>query len=79
VDAGKAKVYIDNRFIKEIDTYYREEAGKYDVNRAYLFHQFGLKNGKHTLKVIVSEDKNAHSSGNKLYIERIIAYKTSDK
>ena len=79
VDAGKAKVYIDNRFIKEIDTYYREEAGKYDVNRAYLFHQFGLKNGKHTLKVIVSEDKNAHSSGNKLYIERIITYKTSDK
>jgi hypothetical protein len=79
VDAGKAKVYIDNVFIKEIDTYYREEAGKYDVNRAYLFHQFGLKKGNHTLKIIVSENKNQHSSGNKLYIERIIAYKTIDK
>jgi hypothetical protein len=61
VDAGKAKVYIDNWFIKEIDTYYREEAGKYDLNRAYLFHQFGLRKGKYTLKVIFSEEKNAHS------------------
>jgi len=79
VDAGKAKVYIDDRFIKEIDTYYREEAGKYDVNRAYLFHQFGLKQGKHTLKLVVSETRNPNSVGNKLYIERLIAYKCATK
>lgn len=78
-DAGKAKVYIDNLFVREIDTYYREEAGKYDVNRAYLFHQFGLKDGKHRLKVVVSGDRNPHSSGNKLYVERMIAYKTVSK
>jgi len=78
-DAGKARIYIDNQFVKEIDTYYREEAGKYDVNRAYLFHHFGLKNGKHILKVVVSEDKNQHSKGNKLYVERIIAYKSVSK
>lgn len=79
VDAGKAKVYIDNRFVKEIDTYYREESGKYDVNRAYLFHQFGLKQGKHTLKLVVSENRNQLSTGNKLYIERMIAYKSLAK
>ncbi len=78
-DAGKAKVYIDGRFIREIDTYYREEAGKYDVNRAYIFHQFGLKDDKHILKLVVSEDKNSASSGNKLYVERMIAYKTISK
>jgi ADP-ribosylglycohydrolase. len=78
-DAGKAKVYIDNRFVREVDTYYREEAGKYDVNRAYLFHQFGLKQGKHTLKLVVSENKNQHSTGNKLYLERMIAYKSVAK
>ena len=78
-DAGKAKVYIDGRFIREIDTYFREEAGKYDVNRAYLFHQFGLKDGKHTLKLVVSDGKNPASSGNKLYVERMIAYKTVSK
>jgi hypothetical protein len=78
-DAGKAKVYIDNRFVKEVDTYYREESGKYDVNRAYLFHQFGLKQGKHTLKLVVSENKNQHSTGNKLYLERMIAYKSVAK
>lgn len=79
VDAGKAKVYIDNKFTKEIDTYYREESGKYDVNRAYLFHQFGLKQGKHTLKLVVSENRNQHSTGNKLYLERMIAYKSVAK
>lgn len=79
LDAGKAKIYIDNKFIKEIDTYYREESGKYDVNRAYLFHQFGLNRGKHTLKLIVSEDRNMQSTGNKLYIERMIAYTSETK
>lgn len=76
VDAGKAKIYIDGKFVKETDTYFREEAGKYDVNRAYLFHQFGLKEGSHTLKVVVSEQKNPKSLGFKLYIERLIAYKS---
>ncbi|WP_353329687.1 ADP-ribosylglycohydrolase family protein [Bacteroides sedimenti] len=76
VDGGKAKVYIDGKFIKEIDTYFREEAGKYDVNRAYLFHKIGLKPGKHTLRVIASENKNRASTGNKLYVERILVYKS---
>jgi len=75
VDCGKAKIYIDNQFVKEIDTYYREEAGLYDGNRAYLFHKLGLFNGKHTLKLVVSEEKNLASSGHKVYIQRLIAYK----
>ncbi len=74
VDCGKAKVYIDDEFIKEIDTYYREEAGLYAGNRAYLFHKTGLQNARHTLKVVVSEEKNAASAGHKVYIERIVVY-----
>lgn len=76
VDGGKAKVYIDGEFIKEIDTYFREESGKYDVNRAYLFHAMGLAPGKHTLKVVASDKRNPASVGNKLYIERILVYQS---
>ena len=75
VDCGKAKIYIDGECQKEIDTYYREEAGLYAGNRAYLYHITDLPKGNHTLKVVVSEDKNAASGGNKVYIERIVVYK----
>lgn len=74
VDCGKAKVYIDGEFMKEIDTYYREEAGKYDVNRAYIFHKMNLPSGKHTLRLMVSDEKNPLSAGHKLYVERMIVY-----
>lgn len=75
VDCGKAKIYIDGEFKKEVDTYYREEAGLYAGNRAYLYHVTGLPKGKHTLKVVVSEEKNPASGGHKVYIERIVVYK----
>lgn len=75
VDCGKTKVYIDGEFKKEIDTYYREEAGLYAGNRAYLYHITELPKGKHTLKVVVSDDKNPASAGHKVYIERIVVYK----
>ncbi|MGN0003877.1 MAG: ADP-ribosylglycohydrolase family protein [Sphingobacterium composti] len=74
VDGGKADIYIDGKHVKQVDTYYREEAGKYDVNRAYLFHDLNLAPGKHTLKLVVSESKNPKSSGNKIYLERALVY-----
>lgn len=74
VDAGKADVYVDGKFIKQIDTYFREEAGKYDVNRAHIFHLLGLEKGKHTLELIVSKDKNPKSAGHKIWIQRAIVF-----
>ena len=74
VDAGMADVYIDDKFIRQIDTYYREEAGKYDVNRAYIFHETNLKPGKHKLTLTVAENKNPLSKGHKIYIERAMVY-----
>ena len=72
---GKADVYIDNKFMKTIDVYFREEAGKYDVNRAHIFHDMNLKNGKHKLKLIVSQEKNKESTGHNIWIERAVIYK----
>lgn len=74
-DAGMADVYLDGKFIKRIDTYFREEAGKYDVNRAHLFHKMDLTPGKHHLKLVVAKEKNSASSAHRIYVERAVIYK----
>lgn len=74
-DCGKAEVYVDGVLMKEIDTYFREEAGKYEGNRAYLCHLTGLAPGKHTMELVVSDERNPSSSGHKIYIEKILIYR----
>lgn len=76
VDGGRANVYVDGKFVRKIDTYYREEAGKYDVNRAHIFHILNLKQEKHVLILVVTEDKNPKSTGHKIGVERIVVYTT---
>lgn len=51
------------------------EAGKYEGNRAYLFYTIDLPAGHHKLKLDNSAERNPRSSGNKLYVEKILAYK----
>lgn len=74
VDCGDAEIYIDGQQVKVVDNYYMTEAGKYDVNRAYLFHDLSLADGEHTLKVVNAASRNERSAGNKLYVERILVY-----
>lgn len=73
-NGGKADVYLDNQFSKTIDFYYREEAGIYLGNRAHLFNLSGLKNGPHTLRLVVRDDRNPKSTGNNVWVERAIIY-----
>ena len=44
-------------------------------NRAYLFYTSDLPAGHHKLKLVNSAERNPRSSGNKLYVEKILAYK----
>ena len=76
VDGGRANVYVDGKFVEKIDTYYREEAGKYNDNRSHIFHILGLKPGKHTLRLVVTDDKSSKSTGHKIWIERMVVYDT---
>ena len=73
-DCGKAEIYVDGELVKVADTYFREEAGKYEGNRAYICHLTGLEKGRHEMKLSVSEEKNPKSSGYKVYIEKILVY-----
>lgn len=74
-DGGRAQVSIDGQPIKTIDTYYVTEAGKFEGNRAYLFYQLDLQKGNHTLSLVNGSIANPKSSGNKIYIEKILVYK----
>lgn len=73
-DAGRADVYVDGELERTIDTYYVTEAGKYEGNRAYLFYVTGLPAGDHTLRLVNSAERNPRSSGNRIYVERILIY-----
>lgn len=74
-NGGMAKVYLDGKYIKTIDFYYREEAGIYLGNRAHLYHELNLTPGKHTLRLVTVGDKNPKSTGNNVWVERAMIYK----
>lgn len=74
-DAGCGEAFIDGKKIKDFDSYYVAEAGKYEGNRAYLFFITGLEPGDHTLRIVNSDKRNPSSTANRIYIEKIIAYK----
>ena len=53
-DGGKANIYLDSLFIKQVETYYwwgKDEKKDYD-----LWHYFNLDPGVHTLKIEVAEN-----------------------
>lgn len=66
-DGGMVDVYIDNSLVGTIDTY--DESSWRWSN--YLFHKTDLSRGEHTLKLVVSDQKNAASSGNAFTLDCI--------
>lgn len=74
-DGGRATVSIDSTPVKNIDTYYVTEAGKFEGNRAYLFYILDLPSGSHRLSLVNDSIANPASTGNKIYIEKILVYK----
>jgi hypothetical protein len=76
-DGGKADVYVDGKFIREIDNYYRvmnRGAGFDWLNGAHLFHIINLEPGDHTIRIVVNGKKNEKSEGTKIRIARAIVY-----
>ena len=76
-DGGKADVYVDGRFVREIDNYYyvmNRGAGHGWLNGAHLFHVINLEPGDHTIRIVVNGKKNDKSEGTKIRISRAIVY-----
>ena len=73
-DSGRARATIDGTEVKDVDTYYITNVGKWQGNRAYLYFVTGLPAGHHTLRFENMPDRNPASTGNKLYVERVLVY-----
>ena len=76
-DGGKADVYVDGEFVREIDNYYwmmNRGAGFDWLNGAHLFHVLNLNPGEHTIRMVINGEKNEKSEGTKIRIARAIVY-----
>jgi hypothetical protein len=77
-DCGKADVYVDDQFVREVDNYYwvmNRGAGFQWLNGAHLFHILDLSPGEHTVRMVVNGKKNEKATGTKLRVARAIVYR----
>ncbi|MEV0406546.1 beta-galactosidase [Actinoallomurus sp. NPDC050550] len=63
---GIADVYLDGTKVKTVDLY-----GAAKQNQSVAYQATGLTNGPHTLKIVVTGDKNAAASGTFVTIDAI--------
>jgi len=76
-DCGRADVYVDGEFVREIDCYYYVHgrgAGAGGANGAHLFHVINLEPGDHTIRLFLNGKRNEKSEGTRIRISRAVVY-----
>lgn len=68
---GRADVYVDGKKAAMLDAYIPER-----THDNALWHIYGLKNGEHTIKIVMRDDADARSKGKKVLIERAVIYRS---
>lgn len=74
-DGGMADIYLDGALVKTADCYWPESYGYIIINRAVIFHLMGLAPGRHTLRIVISENKNPLSGGHEIVLTRADIYR----
>jgi len=76
-NGGKADVYVDNVLQRTIDCffYYAQQ----ELENMNIYHILGLREGKHTVKIVVKGEKRPESQGENVYVSGATVYKTSKK
>jgi hypothetical protein len=69
---GKAQVYLDGKLDRTIDVYPDEDASK---GGEAVWHAFGLKNAKHTIRLVVTGEPYAGSKGSDISIDDLIVFR----
>jgi hypothetical protein len=69
-EGGRADVYLDGRKMSVLDAYIIPNT--YDTT---LWHTYGLKPGKHTLRIVKREDSDGRSTGKKVAIQQAVLFK----
>ena len=76
-DGGKADIYLDNKLMRTIDTYFFWSNQEHnDIN---LWHIFGLKPGSHVVRLVVKGEKRPESSGTNVYVSEALVFTTTAK
>lgn len=65
-ERGKADVYIDGVFDATVDMY----NSTYEYQKV-VYYKTGLRDGQHTIKIVVRSDKNPNSGGNYVIVDAI--------
>ena len=74
---GKADVYVDDVFARQIDNYYFVDghgAGSGWLNSTHLFHVMGLEEDEHHIRLVISDEKNEAATGSATMVSRAIVY-----
>lgn len=69
---GKADVYLDGRLDRTIDVYPDESNRK---NSEAVWHAFGLRNGAHTVRLVVRGEPYGESKGSEIAIEDLVVFR----
>ncbi len=69
---GKADVYLDGKRDRTVDVYPDEDHIKGGES---VWHEFGLKNGKHTVRLVVLGEPYPGSKGSDIGIESFISFR----
>ena len=69
---GKADVYLDGKLHQTVDVYPDENAAKGGES---VWHAFGLKNGKHTVRLVVRGEPYGESKGSDIAIGDLIVFR----
>jgi hypothetical protein len=72
--AGKAEVYLDGKLDRVVDVHPDEDRSK---GGEAVWHAFGLKNGKHTVRIVVLGEPYARSKGSDIGIDDLIVFRPS--
>lgn len=70
--AGTADVYLDGKLNRTIDVFPDEKAQK---NGESVWHAFGLKPGKHNVKIVVRGEKYRDASGADIGIQDLVIFR----
>jgi hypothetical protein len=71
-DGGRANVFVDDKLNREIDSFYCLNNEGHDGQ--FLFHVLGLPEGKHTLRLVTTGEKNEKSTGTKFCIRSAVVF-----
>ena len=69
---GKADVYLDGKLHQTVDVYPDENAVK---NGESVWHAFGLKNGRHTVRLVVRGERYGASTGADIGITDLVVFR----